>query len=120
MKKLFCILLSVLMCATVLCACAETEDIREGSMFDEPLFPTQTQTTEDTKTQSQEETQPHGQGADLLTLDMDSVTLTAIGETAVIREGDDGSIHWYTEDSSVVGVSAGVVYGFIYWVITLL
>ena len=110
MKKLLCILLSVVLCVAVLCACTETEDIREGSMFDEPLFPSQTQGTEDTKTEPLEETtQPQGQGADLLTLDMDSVTLTAIGETAVIREGDDGTIHWYTEDSSIVGVSAGVV-----------
>ena len=114
MKKLLCILLCAVMCFCLLAACGEEEDDdREGgSLFsdvlieqlehDESTTPSEEQTEEQTTEEAQ---QPTGS----LTLDTFSVTLTSIGETAVILDTDSTGLHWYSEDSSVAGVCGGVV-----------
>ncbi len=113
MKKLLCVLLSAAMCICVLAACGETEDIREGgSLFDDE-FMEQLQQQETTEIPEQTETQPSAEvtvPTVNFALDQEAVTLTTIGETAVIYSGSNADkVTWICEDSSVAGVSGGVV-----------
>lgn len=113
MKKLLCVLLSAAMCICVLAGCGETEDKDEGgSLFNDGLMDQlqleqeeSTDIPEQTEEPTTEEQQPTGS----VGLNTNSVTLTSIGQTAVIREGDDGDIYWYSEDSSIAGVCNGTV-----------
>jgi len=116
MKKLLCILLSALLCIAMLAACGEEEDDdrdRGSSLFGDVLIeqlehgesttPSEEQTGEST---APEVTTPTVSFA----LDQEEVTLTAIGETAVIYSGSNANqVTWISEDSSVAGVSGGVV-----------
>ena len=114
MKKLLSVLLAMAMCFCVLAACGETEDEDKGSsLFGDVLIEQiqQEQTEETTEEAATETTQavitpPSHQFA----LDMESVTLTTIGETATIYSGSDAeNVTWISDDSSIAGVSGGIV-----------
>lgn len=112
MKRMFCVLLAV-MCVCIFAACGETEDEREGGgLLDDVLIEQirqEQEKTTDVPEQTEELETTEQQPTGSVGLDKTSVTLTTIGETAEIRSGDDGSIYWYSEDSSIAGVCDGVV-----------
>ena len=114
MKKLLSVLLAMALCFCVLAACGETEDEDKGSsLFGDVLIEQIQQeqsgeTTEESAVETTEAviTPPAQQFA----LDMESVTLTTIGETATIYSGSAAEyVSWISEDSSIVGVSGGVI-----------
>ncbi len=97
MKKLLSLLLALCLCFGLLAACGEVTDI-------------------DDIDREQEETGEAGETTETTVpatfeLDTTELTLNSLGETAVIYSGEipAGDIMWYSDDSSVAGVDAGVV-----------
>lgn len=114
MKKLLSVLLAVAMCICMLAACGETEEDREdGGLFGDVLIEQiqQEQTNEVTEKTEEETTEEVvAPTAHQFALDMESVTLTTIGETATIYSGSNADlVTWISEDSSVAGVTGGIV-----------
>ena len=114
MKKLLSVLLAMALCFCVLAACGETEDEDKGSsLFGDVLIEQiqQEQNGETTEKSAVETTEAViTPPAQQFALDMESVTLTTIGETATIYSGNDAEyVTWISEDSSIVGVSGGII-----------
>lgn len=100
MKKLLCLLLALCMCLGLMAACGEVSDI------DDDIYEDEGQENNGTEEPTQTTAAPV-----VFALDSTEVTLSAQGDTATIYSGEipAGQIYWYSEDSSIVGINAGVV-----------
>lgn len=101
MKKLLSLLLALCMCFCLLAACGEVTDIDDDN-----------EGVEDQHDQGVSgETAVETTEALTFALDTTDVTLSSLGETAVIYSGQipSADIMWYSDDSSIAGVDAGVV-----------
>lgn len=109
MKKLY-MLLVLLLCLSMLAACGETEDKEEGGSLFDALEQLQQETSEATEQTEPEATEAVTPPVSTFALDQEAVTLNSIGETTVIYSGADANkVFWVSEDSSIAGVSGGIV-----------
>ena len=108
MKKISSILV-ITLCLSMLSACADMGEIKVSDLeFGEHMEGTTTP-VDATDTQPQEETTPTV-NVEELELDRNNLEFGNLGQSATIYSGEDAQqIHWYSEDSSVAGVCAGVV-----------
>ena len=103
MKKLLCLLLALCMSVGLLAACGDTSDIDDlDNGYEDNNNAGNGQEVETTET-----TVPPV----VFELNTAEVTLSSQGETSTIYSGEIPAeeIYWYSEDSSVAGVNAGVV-----------
>lgn len=100
MKKFLFLLFVLCMCFGLMSACGSAE----------PEVKTEEVTTQILEEPTEETTEPTT-APTALELDMTELTLTSIGEQATIYSGDVPAekIYWYSADSSVAAVDAGVV-----------
>lgn len=106
MKKLLCLLLALCMCFGLFAACGEVSDIE----YDDDRDQVGEEDDRDPTGEGEEVTEPSHEEVKF-ELAQTEVTLSSMGETATIYSGQipAGEVYWYSEDSSIVGVNAGVV-----------